>query len=192
MSIRKCDGCEFLNKKRKTKPCDKDFKSIYDTKSGIYKRPNNCKIKQQKINPQKQLKKLKEEAIDLFQTYIRYRDNFKCVCCGFSISAKDKDAKKLIHGGHFISRKITNLLLDEKNCFAQCRTCNYLQDKVSVNPQYIIFLIKKFGIEIFDYYYNKIFSKEKVERDLEYWKKQRDYWKKKLDKEVERYNVEHK
>ena len=41
MSIRKCDGCEFLNKKRKTKPCDKDFKSIYDTKSGIYKRPNN-------------------------------------------------------------------------------------------------------------------------------------------------------
>lgn len=192
MSIRKCDGCEFLNKKRKTKPCDKGFKSIYDTKNGIYKRPSNCKIKQQKINPQKQLKKLKEEAIDLFQTYIRYRDNFKCVCCGFYVSAKDKDAKKLIHGGHFISRKITNLLLDEKNCFAQCRTCNYLQDKVSVNPQYIIFLIKKFGIEIFDYYYNKIFSKEKVERDLEYWKKQRDYWNEKLNKEVERYNAEHK
>lgn len=185
MAIRNCEGCQFLNKKKKTNPCKKDFKVVYDSKNGIYRRPSLCKIKEKKINPAKQLKKIKEEAIDLFQTYIRYRDNFTCCTCGFSVSSSDKDAKKLIHAGHFISRKISSLLLDEKNCFAQCRTCNYLQDKVSVNPRYITFLINKFGPEIFEYYYKKIFNEPKIERDLQYWEEQRNYWAKKL-KEVKK------
>ena len=127
------------------------------------------------------IKKVKEEAIELFQTYIRYRDDFTCCTCGFHIDKDHKDAKKLVHAGHFISRKISALLLDEKNCFAQCRTCNYLQDKVSVNPRYILFLIEKFGPEIFEYYYSKIYTKDETERDLDYWIKQRDYWKAKLE-----------
>lgn len=180
-NIRSCEGCKFLNKRKKTNPCLKNLKAVYDAKSGIYKRPSSCKNKSKKLDPKKELKKIKEEAIDLFQTYIRYRDDFTCCCCGFHIDKDDKDAKKMIHGGHFISRKISSLLLDEKNCFAQCRTCNYLQDKVSVNPKYIIFLINKFGPEIFEYYYNKIFNEPKIERDLEYWIKQRDFWKAKLE-----------
>ena len=180
-TIRSCEGCEFLNKRKKSSPCQKDFKAVYDSKSGIYKRPSSCKNKSKKVNQKQQLKKIKEEAIDLFQTYIRYRDDFTCCCCGFHIDKNHKDAKKLLHAGHFISRKISSLLLDEKNCFAQCRTCNYLQDKVSVNPRYILFLIEKFGPEIFEYYYNKIYNEPKIERDLDYWTKQRDYWKAKLE-----------
>lgn len=180
-TIRSCEGCEFLNKRKKSSPCQKDFKAVYDSKSGIYKRPSSCKNKSKKVNSKQQLKKIKEEAIDLFQTYIRYRDDFTCCCCGFHIDKDHKDAKKLLHAGHFISRKISSLLLDEKNCFAQCRTCNYLQDKVSVNPRYILFLIEKFGPEIFEYYYDKIYNEPKIERDLDYWTKQRDYWKAKLE-----------
>ena len=180
-TIRSCEGCEYLNKRKKTHPCKKDFKVVYDSNSGIYKRPFSCKNKVKKFNPRKELKKIKEEAIDLFQTYIRYRDNFTCCCCGYHVDKNNSEAKKLIHAGHFISRKITNLLLDEKNCFAQCRTCNYLQDKVSVNPKYIMFLINKFGTEIFNYYYDKIYNEEKIDRDLDYWIEQRDYWKSKLE-----------
>lgn len=188
MSIRTCEGCINLNKKKKTKPCD-IFNCKYDIEKNIYIRPSKCKNKIKKIDPKKELKRIKEEAIDLFQTYIRYRDNFTCCCCGFSVSKDDKDAKKLVHAGHFISRSISNLLLDEKNCFAQCRSCNYLQDKVSVNPKYILFLIEKFGKDIFEYYYNKIFKEEKIERDYNYWLEQKEYWLKKLQ---EIKNVEDK
>ena len=50
-TIRSCDGCEFLNKRKKTKPCEKDFKAVYDSKSGVYKRPSSCKLKAKKVNP---------------------------------------------------------------------------------------------------------------------------------------------
>ena len=109
-TIRSCEGCKFLNKRKKSSPCLKDFKAVYDSKSGIYRRPFSCKLKDKKVNPHKELKKIKEEAIDLFQTYIRYRDDFTCCCCGTHIDKNNPDAKKLMHAGHVISRKINQLL----------------------------------------------------------------------------------
>lgn len=186
--VRNCEGCEYLNKKRKTNPCNKDFIVIYDKENKIFIRPNKCKEKFKKVNPKKEFKKLKEQVIDLFQMYIRYRDNWKCCCCGFFIDPKNPEAKKLLHGGHFISRKFESLLLDEKNCHAQCRTCNGKQDWLGISPKYIIYLFKKYGLEIFEYFDKKIEENKKFTQ--EDWIKLKDYWQEKLNKEIERYNNE--
>lgn len=179
-TIRKCDGCQYLNKKRKTNPCNQDLPAVYDAKNGIYKRPFSCKNKIKKLDRAKELKNLKEEVIDLFQTYIRYRDNFTCCCCGFFVDKNSPDAKKLIHAGHFISRSVKQLLLDEKNVNAQCRNCNGQQDWIGIDPRYCDYLVKKYGSDIFEYLQ---FKKEQpyIEPTLEEWFKLRDFWKAKLE-----------
>ena len=175
MGIKTCNGCQYLNKKRKTNPCNIDLPAVYDAKNCIYKRPSSCKSKPKKIDPKKELQKIKDQVIDAFQTYIRYRDNFTCCCCGKQIDKNDPEAKKMIHAGHVISRKIKQLLLDEKNCHAQCRTCNYLQDKLGISPKYLSFLIKKYGNNIFDYYI------EKINNDCDInWQEEKNKWEKKL------------
>lgn len=186
--VRNCEGCKYLNKKRKTKPCDKEFIVIYDSANKIFIRPNKCKEKFKKVNPKKEFKKLKEQVIDLFQMYIRYRDNWKCCCCGFFIDPKNKEAKKLLHGGHFISRKFENLLLDEKNCHAQCRTCNGKQDWLGISPKYMIYMFNRYGVSVFEYFNNKLKESKKYTEDD--WLKLKDYWQNKLNKEIERYNNE--
>ena len=60
MSIRTCKGCEYLNKRKKTKPCEKEFTVVYDSINKIFIRPNKCKKKFEKVNPKKQFKKLKQ------------------------------------------------------------------------------------------------------------------------------------
>ena len=81
MSKRTCEGCQYLNKKRKTSPCNKDFLAVYDATNRIYIRPSSCKSKPKKVDLKKELQKVKEETINLFQTYIKYRDNWTCVVC---------------------------------------------------------------------------------------------------------------
>lgn len=188
--IRICDGCQFLNKKKKTSPCNKGLLVSYDINQKIFIRPNKCKTKEKKQNPKKEFIKLKEQVIDLFQMYIRYRDSWKCCCCGFFIDPKEKDAKKLMHAGHFISRKFENLLLDENNCHAQCRTCNGLQDWLGINPKYIIYLFKKYGIEIFEYLSKK--QSEKKKHTIEEWQQLKKYWQNKLNKEIKNFNDRNK
>lgn len=178
--VRTCDGCEYLNKKRKTNPCNLDLPSVYDAKNSIYKRPTICKNKPKKENPKKQLEKIKSEVIDIFQTYIRYRDNFKCCCCGFFIDKNDPDAKKLIHAGHFISRTVKQLLLDEKNVNAQCRDCNGQQDWKGIDPRYCIYMVEKYGPEVFVYLEKKKEQKW-VEPTLDEWKSLKEYWLKRLE-----------
>ena len=178
--IRTCDGCQYLNKKRKTNPCNNDLPAVYDSENGIYKRPFSCKIKPKKLNPKKELQKIKDEAIDLFQMYIRYRDNFTCCCCGFKVDKDNPEAKKLIHAGHFISRTVKQLLLDEKNVNAQCRDCNGQQDWKGIDPRYCAYMYLKYGPGIFNYLQKK---KEEtwIEPDYEGWVEIRDYWKSKLE-----------
>lgn len=180
MGIKTCNGCQYLNKKRKTNPCNIDLPAVYDAKNGIYKRPSSCKSKPKKIDPKKELQKIKDQVIDVFQTYIRYRDNFTCCCCGTHIDKDHKDAKKLMHAGHVISRKINQLLLDEKNCHAQCRTCNYLQDRLGIDPRYCSYMVKTYGPFIFDYLQDKK-SQQWEEPDLEGWNELLIYWQTKLD-----------
>ena len=178
--IRTCDGCQYLNKKRKTNPCNIDLLAVYDAKSGIYKRPSNCKSKPKKENPKKQIDRLKNEIIDLFQTYIRYRDNFTCCCCGFFVDKNDPDAKKLMHAGHFISRTVKQLLLDEKNVNAQCRNCNGQQDWKGIDPRYCDYMVKKYGPEIFAYLQKKK-EQEWVEPTLLELEELKIYWLKRLE-----------
>jgi len=182
MGIRTCDGCQYLNKKRKTNPCNNDLMAVYDAKNGIYIRPSSCKKKPKKINPKKELKKLKEEIIDIFQTYIRYRDNFTCCCCKYHIDSTDPESKKLIHAGHFITRTCKQLLLNPVNVNAQCRDCNGQQDWKGVDPRYCSYLVRKYGIDVFDYLQNEK-SKEWVEPTYDEWLKIKEYWQGKL-KEV--------
>ena len=186
--VRNCEGCTYLNKKRKTNPCNKDLPAVYDATNNLYTRPNKCKEKIKKVDPKKEFKKLKEQVIDLFQMYIRYRDNWKCCCCGFFIDPKNQEAKKLLHAGHFLSRKFSQLIMDEKNCHAQCRTCNGLQDWLGINPKYTLFMINKYGKEVFEYFIEKLNSKEEL--TPEDWLKLKDHWQDKLDKEIKRYNDE--
>jgi len=179
-TVRKCDGCQYLNKKRKTNPCNQDLPAVYDAKSGIYKRPSSCKNKAKKITEKQLISKLKEEVVDLFQLYIRYRDDFTCCCCGYHIDCNNPESKKLIHAGHFISRTIKQLLLDEKNVNAQCRTCNGQQDWIGIDPRYCSYMVHKYGPEIFDY----LQAKKEIpykEPTLEEWKNLRDFWKAKLE-----------
>lgn len=177
--INKCDGCCKLNKKRKSNPCEINFNVIYDKVNKIFIRPNKCKKKILKIDPKKETRRYKDRAIDAFQMWIRYRDNWKCCCCGFQINPKEKDAKKLLHAGHFISRKFETLLLDEKNVHAQCRTCNGMQDWLGINPKYIIYLFNKYGLSVFEYFYNKMNNKKKY--TSEEWKQLAIYWETKLE-----------
>jgi len=90
------------------------------------------------------------------------------------------EAKKLMHAGHFISRTVKQLLLDEKNVNAQCRDCNGQQDWKGVDPRYCSYLVNKYGPDIFDYFQLKK-SIPWVEPTLEEWIKLRDFWKAKLE-----------
>ena len=180
MGIRTCNGCEYLNKKRKTNPCNKDLPAVYDAKNGIYKRPSSCKNKPKKSDPKKELQKIKDEVVDLFQTYIRYRDNFTCCCCNYHVDKDNPEAKKLMHAGHFISRTVKQLLLDEKNVNAQCRDCNGQQDWKGVDPRYCSYLVNKYGPDIFDYFQMKK-TIPWSEPTFEEWVKLRDFWKLKLE-----------
>jgi len=161
--IRKCDGCINLNKRKKKQPC-----SIYTVKyeQGLFLRPYQCKQKYQKQDNKKNIEKLKLQVIDLFQMYIRYRDNFTCCCCGKHINPDSPDSKKLLHAGHFVSRSVKQLLLNEKNVNAQCRDCNGRQNWMGIDPRYCDYMLKKYGNNIFAEL-SEIMSKPYIEPDWE-------------------------
>lgn len=177
MAINKCDGCEKLNKRKKNSPCEMNFNCVFT--NGIYKRPSKCKKKFIKVDPKKELKRYKEKAINAFQTYIKYRDNWECIVCGLKVDPKKSEQRKLMHAGHFLSRKFSQLLLDEKNCHAQCRNCNGKQDWLGVDPKYLKYILNKYGIEVLDYYIQKL--EEKRDYTLEDWINISQYWENKLN-----------
>ena len=192
MAKKFCEGCVDLNKRKKTSPCNKNYNCVYDAELKRFIRPNKCKEKTQKIDPKKELKKIKQEAIDYFQTWVRYRDNFTCCCCGKKVDPNNPEARKLMHPGHFISRKIETLLLDPLNCHAQCRECNGMQDWFGVHPNYILYLYMKYGAGIFAYFSKKMFlyfntNKEERKFTPEDWLNLREYWKSKLEEAKKLY-----
>ena len=58
----------------------------------------------------------------IFSKFIRLRDTpggfGRCISCGKIITYSDSDC------GHYINRKHMTTRYDEKNCNAQCRSCN--------------------------------------------------------------------
>lgn len=172
--MRFCNGCTQFDK-RLTNFCKKGFEVVLGkTKVGI--RPNKCKKKYKKEN------KIdwKKRAVDAFQMYIRYRDNWTCVVCGKHIDPNEKGAKLLLQAGHYISRTKTSLLLDEKNVNAQCRECNGRQYWEGLDPRYTKYLINKYGADVLDYFAEK---KNKICKTPEsQWQVIANYWEAELER----------
>lgn len=90
---------------------------------------------------------LKAKLDRIFSEYIRLRDaNSKgytvCISCGKIVLWKEADC------GHFINRSHMATRFNEKNCNAQCRSCNRYDE--GNNLGYTRGLIKKYGLYIIE------------------------------------------
>lgn len=95
------------------------------------------------------VKKITEIMDDVFQMYIRYRDGFKCICCGWQAPIGDKEN---MHAGHYISRGKHSTRWDEFNVNSQCKGCNGRQSwgDTEVTYRYTEALKRKYGVGIVD------------------------------------------
>jgi len=91
---------------------------------------------------------MKIESLDtVFSEFIRLRDSdengyCKCISCGRLFYYKELDC------GHFVNRKHKSTRFDEKNCNAQCKSCNSYDEGNSVG--YAKGLIEKHGQDVLD------------------------------------------
>lgn len=90
------------------------------------------------------LPKLVKKLDDVFQTVIRYRDDFTCITCGRKFPRGERTQ---LHAGHFVSRGVFATRWDEENVNAQCAGCNFKQSlgDVEVIHRYENALDWKFG-----------------------------------------------
>jgi hypothetical protein len=72
---------------------------------------------------------LKKQADRYFSLYVRYRDSTtrngeyyaQCITCQVCRPVKE------MQNGHFVSRAVNVLRYDERNCNAQCYSCNVMK-----------------------------------------------------------------
>ena len=90
------------------------------------------------------LSKLEEQLDDVFQMYIRYRDNFECITCHKKFP---RGERQVFHAGHFISRRNHSTRWDEENVNGQCAGCNLKQSRGDAETwhKYEIALDWKYG-----------------------------------------------
>ena len=95
------------------------------------------------------VKQLVPKLDDVFQKWVRYRDNFTCCTCGRKFPRGETTQ---LHAGHFLSRGIYATRWNEKNVNAQCAGCNLKQSlaDVEVIHTYEVFLKAKYGDKIID------------------------------------------
>lgn len=100
------------------------------------------------------LPKLVKKLDDVFQTVIRYRDNFTCITCGAKFN---KGEKTQLHAGHYISRGIYATRWDEENVNAQCAACNLKQSLADVETihRYEQQLKLKYGADVIERLFQK-------------------------------------
>lgn len=179
--MRVCGECGAIDR-RKDPPCKFGFPCYVSEKTGALIRPSKCKkkiISATKART-KAVKDAKKRAIDAFQMWVRYRDNWTCCVCGKHIDPTMEGAKNLMHAGHYISRKYTSLLLDPKNVHAQCKECNGAQNWVGMDPRYTKYMVTKYGPEILDYLYQKQHEIKKISHAE--WAELAEYWSAELEK----------
>ena len=88
-----------------------------------------------------------DKLVDTFQTYVRWRDGWRCICCNEYVDPYSDRAKADMHAGHYITRGNKTLIIDEINVNAQCKNCNaysHWQD----NNTYAVNMVAKYGQEI--------------------------------------------
>lgn len=96
----------------------------------------NLKIKEETYS------QLLRKADKVFSDYIRERDNWTCFTCG------KQGSKSEIQNGHYIERNKKGTRYDERNCNAQCSTCNmWKKGNLRVYAQR---LVSKYGGGILD------------------------------------------
>ncbi|MCS3304383.1 recombination protein NinG [Bacteroides faecis] len=86
--------------------------------------------------------RLKKRLDIIFGQYIRLRDinedgYITCISCGRTLSYGESEC------GHYIGREHMTVRFDEKDCNAQCHTCNH--DKRGNPEGYRLGLIRKYG-----------------------------------------------
>lgn len=179
--MRVCGQCGNLDK-RKNPPCRAGFRCYKSEKSEEYIRPANCKKKivKESIARRRNIANIKNKAIDSFQMWVRYRDNWTCVVCGKKVNPDAQGAKNEMHAGHYISRKYKSLLLDPINVHAQCKVCNGYQNWVGIDPRYTKFMIDKYGKDVLNYLYQKQHEIKKISNSD--WEYLAEYWEGELDK----------
>jgi hypothetical protein len=96
----------------------------------------------------KSFKWYKRELDIIFSQYIRLRDANKdgvCRCCTCSTPYSWYNTSKL-NCGHFIQRQHMAFRWDERNCHAQCITCNKWGE--GKHDQYAAFIERQYGREV--------------------------------------------
>ena len=178
--MRFCSNCGNLDK-RKNPPCKLGLPCYASEKTGEYIRPSKCKKKAVKatVARKRALKNAKQRAIDAFQMWVRYRDNWTCVVCGKHINPELPGAKQEMHAGHYISRRHLSLLMDPKNVHAQCKNCNGAQNWEGMDPRYTKYIVNTYGPEILDYLYLKQHEICKIGHTE--WENLATYWEGKLE-----------
>lgn len=112
------------------------------------------------------ISKLKKKADKVFSDFIRERDNWTCFTCG------TKGNRMNIQNGHYVSRMHMSLRYDERNCHAQCLSCNMF--KHGAMDVYAIKLLAKYGDNI-------LIDLQREKHKLSQWHRQ-DY-----ERLIERY-----
>lgn len=91
------------------------------------------------------IKTLKRKLDEIFSTYIRLRDSdnnglCRCISCGKIHNWKEVDC------GHYVNRSHTGTRYSERNCNAQCRSCNRFDEGNNIG--YTKGLIAKYGMGV--------------------------------------------
>lgn len=120
---------------------------------------------------------LKTKLDRIFSLYIRLRDAnpqgyTRCISCGKIIPWKEADC------GHFVNRSHMATRYNEKNCNAQCRSCNRFDEGNNIG--YIRGLVKRYGQGVIEEL-EVLKHQESHWTDFEY-KTMIDYYKRKAQK----------
>ena len=154
--MRDCKGCSKIGEQG----CSLGFEAIKSDKQDIWLRPTRCQKKYREkgkleAKARKDYQKLKNKLDDVFQMWIRYRDNWTCCCCKTHVDPNSEGAKAKMHAGHYVGRSCLALRWDPKNVHAQCSTCNMQQNYYGIDPRYTKMLLVKYGSDILDYFATK-------------------------------------
>lgn len=119
-------------------------------------------------------KKLVKKLDDVFQTYIRIRDNWTCIICGTQILFN----KTRMHAGHYIDRGNLLLRWDERNVNAQCAKCNRTEGLTKDKNLYQNKISEKYGNVVLNELHSK--KKEVYSISTSEIKEKIDYYKEKI------------
>lgn len=119
-----------------------DFLFVLNTLNMYYLRKKKTASKSTRSKPD-----LKAKLDRVFSLYIRLRDTmpggyFRCISCGQIKPFEQADC------GHYFSRTHLATRFDERNCHAECRSCNRF--KADHLEGYRVNLIKKIGEKQFE------------------------------------------